>query len=117
MSLIRFCYDTEGDILNITFGFGKPNQREGFELNDNVVLFVDKENDCPLGLMFISYSKLLKQQSLPLDYLAAMPQEQQGRLIKVLKHELLNPFLTLIEPVNREVRIGNPHVNEMVALA
>ncbi|MBI1926684.1 hypothetical protein HYR99_20885 [Candidatus Poribacteria bacterium] len=117
MSLIRFCYDTEGDILDITFGFGQPNQREGFELNDNIVLFVEKETDRPLGLMFISYSKLLEQKSLLLDYLAAMPQEQQHRLMKVLKHELLSPFLTLIEPVNREVRIGNPHVNEMAAVA
>jgi len=123
MSLIRFCYDTEGDILDITFDFGKPNQREGFELNDNIVLFVDRETDRPLGLMFISYSKLL-QKIMSLDYLDTMPPAQQHRLMKILGTDLLKPFLTLVSPrwigagsAKPEVRVGNPNVNELVAVA
>lgn len=116
MSLIRFCYDTEGDILDITFDFGKPNQREGFELNDNIVLFVDRETDRPLGLMFISYSKLI-QKLMSLDYLDTMPPAQQHRLMKILGADLLKPFLTLVSPAKPEVRVGNPNVNELVAVA
>lgn len=116
MSLIRFCYDTEGDILDITFDFGKPNQREGFELNDNIVLFADRETDRPLGLMFISYSKLL-QKLVSLDRLDTMPSAQQHRLMKILGADLLKPFLTLVSPTKLEVRVGNPNVNELVAVA
>ena len=117
MSLIRFCYDTEGDILDITFDTGKPNQREGFELNDNIVLFVDRETDRPLGLMFISYSKLLLQKSSFLDHLDTMPLPQQHRLMKSLGSELLTPFLMLVSPTTHEVQIGNPSVNELLAVA
>ena len=117
MSLIRFCYDAEGDILDITFGIGKPNQREGFELNDNIVIFVDRETDCPLGLMFISYSKLLLQKSWFLDYLTEMPVAQQHRLMKILASDLLKPFLTVVSSAHPEVKIGNPNVNELMAVA
>ena len=117
MGLIRFCYDAEGDILDITFGSGKPNHREGFELNDNIVLFIDRETDCPLGLMFISYSKLLLQKSWFLDYLSAMPLTQQHRLMKILESDFLKPFLTVVSSTKPEVQIGNPNVNELVAVA
>ena len=117
MSLIRFCYDAEGDILDITFGAGKPNQREGFELNDNIVLFVDRETDRALGIMFISYSKLVMRKYTVLDLLARMPLKQQHRLVKIIESELVKPFLTLIVPQKHEVKIGNPNVNELIAVA
>jgi hypothetical protein len=117
MSLIRFCYDAEGDILDITFGIGEPNQREGFELNDNIVIFVAQGTDCPLGLMFISYSKLLLQKSLALDGLATMPLPQQHRLLKVLGSELVEPFLRVVSSTEPAVQVRNPNVNELVAVA
>lgn len=118
MSLICFCYDAERDILDVTFDFGEPNQREGFELNDNIVLFVDRETDHPLGLMFISYSKLF-QKLMSLDHLSTMPPAQQHRLMKILGTHLLKPFLMLVSAgsAKPEVRVGNPTVNELVAVA
>ena len=117
MSLICFSYDAEGDILDITFGIGKPNQREGFELNDNIVLFIDRSTDCPLGLMFISYSQLLEQGLSFLDQLVEMPLTQQQHLMKILSSNLLQPFLTIVSSTNLEVQVGNPNINELMAVA
>jgi len=39
MNSIRIFYDAEGDILDIIFSFSEPENRTGFELNENIVIF------------------------------------------------------------------------------
>jgi hypothetical protein len=59
----------------------------------------------------------MMQKSIVLDLLARMPLTQQYRLIKIIGSNLVKPFLTLTIPQKHEVEMGNPNVNELIAVA
>ena len=47
-------YDTEGDILTVTFSEANALSQRGIELSDNIVLYYDAATDEPLSLILLS---------------------------------------------------------------
>ena len=117
MNSIRLFYDAEGDILDIIFSFSEPENRTGFELNENIVIFTDKEISRVLGMTFISYSRLLIQDSVKLDFLNHFPKEEQERLLKVISSFPVKHFLTVIIPLTNQVTIEGPSLKELIKAA
>ncbi len=117
MDSIRIFYDAEGDILDIIFSFSEPENRTGFELNENIVIFTDKEINRALGMTFISYSRLLIKDSVKLDFLTSFPLEEQKRLLKIISSEPVKHFLRVIIPLTNQVAIESPSLKELIKAA
>ena len=117
MASIRIFYDAEGDILDIIFSFSEPENRTGFELNENIVIFTDKEISRALGMTFISYSRLLIKDSIILDFLNNFPKEEQNRLLKIISSFPVKHFLRVITPIINQVAIESPSLKELIKAA
>ena len=117
MNSIRIFYDAEGDILDIIFSFSESENRTGFELNENIVIFTDKEISRALGMTFISYSRLLILDSVKLDFLKNFPKEEQKRLLKIISSEPVKHFLRVIIPLTNQVAIESPSLKELIKAA
>ena len=117
MDSIRISYDAEGDILDIIFSVSEPENRTGFELNDNIVIFTDKEISRALGMTFISYSRLLRADNMTLDLLNTFPQEEQKRLLKIIASEPVKHFLRLRIPLTNQVAIESPSLKSLIKAA
>lgn len=117
MNSIRIFYDEEGDILDIIFSSGESENRTGFELNENIVIFTDKEISRALGMMFISYSRLLTLDRVKLDFLTNFPVKEQKRLLKIISSEPVKHFLRLITPLTDEITIESPSLKELIKAA
>jgi uncharacterized protein YuzE len=91
---ISIDYFPDGDMLSITFGeIGRKGQ--GFELNDHIYIRVDKKTHQPLGLTFLSYSKLIKLGEISLSFWNDFSQEVKHILLNVLQSYPVNLFLNL----------------------
>lgn len=76
-------YFLDGDMLSVTFGeFGHTGQ--GFELNDHIYIRVDKETNQPLGLISLSYSKLIKISAISLSFWNDFSLEAKKLLLTLL---------------------------------
>lgn len=91
---ISIDYFPDGDMLSVTFGeIGRKGQ--GFELNDHIYIRIDRENHQPLGLTFLSYSKLVKLGEISLSFWNDFPLEVKQNLLHILKSYPVNLFLSL----------------------
>ena len=117
MDSIRIFYDAEGDILDIIFSFSEPENRTGFELNENIVIFTDKEISRASGITFISYSRLLIKYSIILDFLNYFPKEEQKRLLKIISSFPVKHFLRVTIPITNQVAIESPSLKELIKAA
>lgn len=117
MDSIRIFYDAEGDILDIIFSFSEPENRTGFELNENIVIFTDKEISRALGMTFISYSRLLIKDIVKLEFLNNFPKEEQKRLLKIISSFPVKHFLRVIIPLTNQVTIEGPSLKELIKAA
>jgi len=102
-------YDTEGDILSVTFTEANEQKHIGLELSDNVVLYYNPETKIPLKLLLISYRALLQastQSPILLDGLAKAPIEVQATVTALLKREPLTAFIKVIEAHDRTPLTG-----------
>ncbi len=91
-------YDTEGDILSVTFYEAEQQKQVGFELSDNIVLYYNPETNAPLKLLFLSYRVLLQASSqtpISLDGLTHAPADKQATVTDLLKKEPLTVFLQI----------------------
>ncbi len=53
MKLIRLTYDSEGDILYITFG--QPTEATGYQLSDQLLLRIDPQAQRAAGLTILNF--------------------------------------------------------------
>ena len=95
---ISIDYLPDGDMLSVTFGeIGHKGQ--GFELNDHIYIRIDRESQQPLGLTFLSYSKLIKLGDISLSFWNDFPQEVKQILLKFVNN-LLPKIIGLSEMRN-----------------
>ena len=91
---ISIDYFPEGDMLSVTFGeIGRKGQ--GFELNDHIYVRIDKETHQPLGMTFLSYSKLIQLGEVSLSFWNEFSTEVKQILLSVLQNHPVNLFLKL----------------------
>lgn len=109
---MKIFYDAEGDILEVHFIMGKPDQRTGISLTDQITIFCDFSFQKTLGFMALAYSKLLVLPELPLEELSRVPKETQYKIKQLISQAPLNRFLYLNDD---SVGIKDVHISELVA--
>jgi uncharacterized protein YuzE len=91
-----FNYDEESDTLYISFQPGK--KATGIELNDNILLRIDKQERKVVGLTFLNYSILAQltevgPRSFPLTGLTVLPQSVRSVVLNILRSAPVNQIL------------------------
>jgi uncharacterized protein YuzE len=94
----NFNYDELSDTLYISFEPG--TKATGIELNNNILLRVDKDKRTVVGLTFFDYSILVQRadfgpRSFPLTGLAQMSAELRELVVEILQSVPVKNFLTL----------------------
>jgi uncharacterized protein YuzE len=94
----NFNYDELSDTLYISFE--PATKATGIELNNNILLRVDKDKRTVVGLTFFDYSILVQRadfgpRSFPLTGLAQMSAELRELVVEILQSVPVKNFLTL----------------------
>ena len=93
-----FNYDEESDTLYVSFEPGEKGT--GIELNDHILLRVNKKEHKAIGLTFFEYSILAQQteigpRNFPLTSLVQLSPELQELVFKILRNAPVNKILSL----------------------
>lgn len=109
--VMKIYYDTEGDILEVQFTLGEPDNRTGINLTEQITIFCDATFQRPLGFTALAYSKLLSLPELPLDELSIVPKDIQNKTKQLISQPPLNRFLNL---VGNKVCLEDVRMSELV---
>ena len=93
-------YDTEGDILSVTFTESEGQPHTGVELTDNIVLYYNPQTQQPLKLIVVSYQAMVRasvRTPLALDTLTRAPAPVQATVMALLKRAPLTAFFQIVE--------------------
>ncbi len=98
MSKPTINYDDVSDTLTISFAPGEKGT--GVELNDHILLRVNKSEKRAIGLTILEYSVLSQRteaglRSVPLTGLTAMNDKAKDMILTILQMEPVNQFLHL----------------------
>ena len=91
-------YDEASDTLYVSFISGK--KATGIELNDHILLRIDKKMGQAIGLTFFDYSLLAQKtevglRSFPLSGLDALSENARMTVLQILQSEPVASFLNL----------------------
>ncbi|HOU13054.1 MAG TPA: hypothetical protein PKZ84_08040 [Anaerolineae bacterium] len=93
-------YDTEGDILSVTFAESAGQPHAGVELTDNIVLYYNPKTQQPLKLIIVSYQAMVQASAhtpLALDTLSRAPASVQAMALSLLRRAPLTAFFQMVE--------------------
>jgi len=98
MSNPVFNYDETSDTLYVSFAPGE--NATGIELNEHILLRINKRERKPVGLTFFEYSLLAQKteigpRSFPLTGLAELSGELRAIVIEILRQSPVNQFLSV----------------------
>ena len=105
-------YDTDGDILSVTFADATVNKHTGIELTDNIILYFNPDTEEPLRLILLSYQAMLKASAkapILLDGLQELPAKVQSVIIGLLQRAPLTAFLQLDDASGKTRLAGRLH--------
>jgi len=93
-----FNYDEMSDTLYVSFSPGE--NATGIELNDHILLRLDKNEGRAIGLTFLDYSLLAQRtemgpRSFPLTGLAELSEELREMVLGILRHPPVSEILFL----------------------
>lgn len=88
-------YDREGDMLEIFFAKGAGT---GLELSDEIVLRYDPEQNLPLSLIFLTFSKLIQPtefgvESFQLTGVEHLAKPKRNQIMDMLTSSPINHYL------------------------
>lgn len=102
-------YDTEGDILSVTFTELEEQSHTGVELTENIVLYYNPETREPLKLIVLSYRALVEastQAPLLLEGVTRAPAAVQSAVMSMLQRAPLTTFFRMTERTERPSPVG-----------
>jgi uncharacterized protein YuzE len=93
-----FNYDEASDTLYVSFAPGE--QATGIELNDHILLRINKDERRAIGLTFFDYSILAQRtelgpRSFPLTGLAQLSAELRALVVEILLRPPVNEILSV----------------------
>ena len=93
-----FKYDEMSDTLYVSFSPGE--KATGIELNDHILLRINKNERRAIGLTFLDYSLLVQKteigpRSFPLTGLAELSDELREMVLDILQHPPISEILSL----------------------
>ena len=103
----------DGDILEVQFTSGKPGNRTGISLTDQITIFCDASFHNALGFIAIAYSKLLVLPELPLAELGRTPEDIQNKVKRLIAESPLSHFLYLVDD---KIGVEDVRMSELVAI-
>ena len=91
-------YDEVSDTLHVSFTPGE--KATGIELNDHILLRINKKDRRAIGLTFLDYSLLAQRtevgpRSFPLTGLAEISEELRETVLEILRRPPVSDFLFL----------------------
>ncbi len=91
-------YDEASDSLHVSLAPGES--ATGFELNEHILLRINKREQRAVGLTFLEYSVLTEKtelgpRSFPLTGLAQLPTELRELILSVLQRPPVSDFISL----------------------
>ncbi len=98
MSKANFNYDELSDTLYVSFDPGA--KATGIELNNNILLRIDKDNRKAIGITFFDYSLLLQRadfgpRSFPLTGIGELSEELRELVLGIIQSPPVTDILTL----------------------
>ena len=98
MSEPIYNYDEVSDTLYVSFSPGE--KATGIELNDHILLRIDKDERRAIGLTFLDYSLLAQKtevgpRSFPLTGLAELSDELREMVLDILQQPPISDILSL----------------------
>lgn len=98
MSKPIYNYDEMSDTLYVSFSPGE--KATGIELNDHILLRINKSERRAIGLTFLDYSLLAQRtevgpRSFPLTGLAELSDELREMVLDILQHPPISEILSL----------------------
>ncbi|MBD0321101.1 MAG: DUF2283 domain-containing protein [Gemmatimonadetes bacterium] len=98
MTKPRIRYDEPSDTLHIAFAPGEP--ATGIELNEHILLRVDKRESTAVGLTLLNFSLLAQRtemgpRSFPLTGVATLPPELRELALTLLQSPPVNEYLII----------------------
>lgn len=98
MSKPNFNYDEISDTLYVSFEPGA--KATGIELNNNIVLRIDKDQRKAIGLTFLDFSLLAQRadfgpRSFPLTGLAELSSELRDLVLEIIQSDPVKDILSL----------------------
>lgn len=99
MSKPLFNYDEASDTLYVSFFPGED--ATGIELNDHILLRINKQERRAIGITFFEYSILAERtemgpRSFPITGLSALPEDVQETVWEILQHPPVSDVLGLL---------------------
>ena len=95
MKQTRITYDSEGDILYVTFG--QPAAATGYQLSDQILLRVDPTTQSASGVTIFNYSHHISVlREIPLPGIEE-PGDVKALLLDILDSAPVNQFLTIVK--------------------
>jgi len=104
-------YDSDGDILTITFVEVNERPARGVELSDNVVLYYDTKTKEPVELVLVSYRAMIENSTarpLQLDGIKVLPEPVRNSVLKIVRKPPVAYFLRVIETRDRNTPASFP---------
>lgn len=94
-------YDTEGDILSVTFVETEDQPHTGVELHANIVLYFNPETEQPIKLILTSYRRMAeasRRRPIALKGLAELPDRQRAQVLRIASRPPVASFVHLLRP-------------------
>jgi len=107
---MKIFYDEEGDVLEVQFKLGTPDERTGISLTDHITLFCDRAFQQALGLTALAYSKLLALPESPMNELLQAPSSIQEQVRRLLTQ---GPLKRLVHLNADKIRLEDVHISEL----
>ncbi|MFZ5818470.1 MAG: DUF2283 domain-containing protein [Chloroflexota bacterium] len=98
MEKAQITYDETSDTLIIAFEPGK--MATGIELNEHILLRIDKKGRKAIGITFLDYSLLAQKadygpRSFPITGLGELPEDLRKLVVDILQSPPVSDFLVL----------------------
>ena len=107
---MKIFYDEEGDVFEVQFKLGIPEDRTGISLTNHITLFSDRSFQQALGFTALAYSKLLVLPESPMNELLQAPSAIQQQVKRLLTQAPLN---RLVRIEADRIRLEDVHISEL----
>ena len=116
MASWEMSYDSDEDLLLVTFESFDDTLARTIALNDNITLYTDAFMNVGWGLEIYGYSSLLQVNETYLDGLRPLSEADARRVMRVLETGCLTSFLRVTDPGELLAVLRAPPVAELLDL-
>lgn len=114
MPSFEMIYDTEEDVLEVTFEVFEETFARTIALNERILLFTDTSFQSSWGLNFDGYGTLLQVNETVLDGLNALSEPNRLRILQLLAEPPVSYFLEVRDKGEGIAVIKSPTLEALI---